>query len=86
MLSKRSFSLLAATPFILSYVGNVQTQVLAQPKGVKTIHSPGGATIRYKEPGKEGICETTPGVNLVLWICRSGRKDAHVLLVLGSWE
>jgi carboxypeptidase C (cathepsin A) len=30
---------------------------------VKTITSPGGATIRYKQPGKAGICETTPGVN-----------------------
>lgn len=31
--------------------------------GVKTIKSPTGATIRYKEPGKAGVCETTPGVN-----------------------
>ncbi|EME86989.1 uncharacterized protein MYCFIDRAFT_56165 [Pseudocercospora fijiensis CIRAD86] len=30
-----------------------------QPKDVKTIKSPNGATIRYKEPE---ICETTPGV------------------------
>ncbi|KAI8268584.1 hypothetical protein K4K58_004676 [Colletotrichum sp. SAR11_239] len=32
-------------------------------KGVTTITSPGGSQIRFKEPGKEGICETTPGVN-----------------------
>ncbi|KAI1344910.1 peptidase [Xylariaceae sp. FL0016] len=41
----------------------VKKQVPAEPSGVKTITSPGGATIRYKEPGKEGVCETTPGVN-----------------------
>jgi len=31
--------------------------------GLKTVTTPTGVTIRYKEPGKEGICETTPGVN-----------------------
>lgn len=41
----------------------VRRQVPADPKGVTTISTPGGATIRYKEPGKEGVCETTPGVN-----------------------
>ena len=35
----------------------------ADPTGVTTITSPNGATIRYKEPGLEGVCETTPGVN-----------------------
>jgi carboxypeptidase D len=35
----------------------------ANATDVKTITSPGGATIRYKQPGKAGICETTPGVN-----------------------
>jgi len=29
---------------------------------VKSITTPSGVTIRYKEPGTEGICETTPGV------------------------
>lgn len=38
----------------------VRKQVPAEPTDVKTIQSPGGVTIRYKEPG---ICETTPGVN-----------------------
>lgn len=38
-------------------------QVPANATGVKAIKSPTGATIRYKEPGKAGICETTPGVN-----------------------
>jgi hypothetical protein len=38
-------------------------QLPKEPKGVKTIHSPSGATVRYKEPGKDGVCETTKGVN-----------------------
>lgn len=29
----------------------------------QTIVTPQNITIRYKEPGKEGVCETTPGVN-----------------------
>ncbi|KAF2460491.1 Alpha/Beta hydrolase protein [Lineolata rhizophorae] len=33
------------------------------PEGLKTIVSPTNVTIRYKEPGNEGFCETTPGVN-----------------------
>ncbi|CAJ2502451.1 Uu.00g098450.m01.CDS01 [Anthostomella pinea] len=40
----------------------LKKQVPAEPTGVKTITSPGGATIRYKEPELEGVCETTPGV------------------------
>jgi len=40
-----------------------ERQLPANPKDVTTITSPGGATIRYKEPGKDGVCETTPGVN-----------------------
>lgn len=32
------------------------------PTGVQKIVTPNNVTIRYKEPGKEGICETTPGV------------------------
>jgi carboxypeptidase D len=38
-------------------------QLPAEPTGVQTIISPNGANITYKEPGKEGVCETTPGVN-----------------------
>jgi carboxypeptidase C (cathepsin A) len=38
-------------------------QLPAEPVGVQSITSPNGVTINYKEPGKEGICETTPGVN-----------------------
>lgn len=42
---------------------HAERQVPARPKGVKVITSPNGAEIRYKEPGKAGVCETTPGVN-----------------------
>lgn len=38
-------------------------QLPAEPTGVQTIVSPNGVNITYKEPGKEGFCETTPGVN-----------------------
>jgi carboxypeptidase C (cathepsin A) len=38
-------------------------QLPANATNVKTISSPNGAQIRYKEPGAEGVCETTPGVN-----------------------
>ncbi|KAL7622687.1 hypothetical protein AAE478_006365 [Parahypoxylon ruwenzoriense] len=41
----------------------LKKQVPAEPTGVKTITSPRGVTIRYKEPEFEGVCETTPGVN-----------------------
>ena len=41
----------------------VKRTLPAEPTGVKTIKSPNGVEIRYKEPGKEGVCETTPGVN-----------------------
>ncbi|TGO56392.1 hypothetical protein BCON_0078g00070 [Botryotinia convoluta] len=37
--------------------------VPANATGVKTLITPQNITIRYKEPGKEGVCETTPGVN-----------------------
>ncbi len=38
-------------------------QLPLDPTGVTTITSPSNVTIRYKEPGKAGICETTPGVD-----------------------
>ncbi|PLB44706.1 putative carboxypeptidase S1 [Aspergillus steynii IBT 23096] len=37
-------------------------QLPNDPTGVKTITTPNNVTIRYKEPGSEGVCETTPGV------------------------
>lgn len=30
--------------------------------GVQSIVSPSGVNITYKDPGAEGVCETTPGV------------------------
>lgn len=38
-------------------------QIPANASDVTTIKTPTGVTIRYKEPGKAGVCETTPGVN-----------------------
>lgn len=38
-------------------------QLPAEPVDIQTITGPSGMTISYKEPGKEGVCETTPGVN-----------------------
>ncbi|KAI9881262.1 MAG: hypothetical protein M1830_005548 [Pleopsidium flavum] len=38
-------------------------QLPANATGVQTLVSPGNVTIRYKNPGAEGICETTPCVN-----------------------
>ncbi|KAK4555472.1 hypothetical protein LTR86_007224 [Recurvomyces mirabilis] len=35
----------------------------ANATDVKTLTTPTGIQIRYKEPGNDGVCETTPGVN-----------------------
>lgn len=40
----------------------LKRQLPASPKDVKTITTPNNVTVRYKEPGQEGVCETTPGV------------------------
>ena len=56
-----SFSLASAIPADIERL--IERQLPADAKGVKTIHSNTGATVRYKEPGKAGVCETTPGVN-----------------------
>lgn len=40
-----------------------ERQIPKDPTGVMTITSPQGASIRFKQPGKAGICETTPGVD-----------------------
>ena len=55
------FSTLA--PFAAASPTNSERQAPKRPSGVKKITSPNGSSIRYKEPGKEGVCETTPGVN-----------------------
>jgi hypothetical protein len=49
----------ASLLFLLSSNVLVHAQLPANATGVQTITSPGGISIRYKEPG---ICETTPGV------------------------
>lgn len=41
----------------------MKRQFPAEPTGVKTLKTPTNVTISYKEPGKDGVCETTPGVN-----------------------
>jgi carboxypeptidase C (cathepsin A) len=57
-------SAVASAGFLPPHVEELlKRQVPAEPKGVKTIKSPSGVKIRYKEPGKQGVCETTPGVN-----------------------
>lgn len=38
-------------------------QFPAEPTDVQTITGPNGINITFKEPGKAGVCETTPGVN-----------------------
>ncbi|GAB7350232.1 hypothetical protein MBLNU459_g0885t1 [Dothideomycetes sp. NU459] len=43
-------------PFKRQYYPENATDVI-------TIKTPTNVTIRYKEPGKSGVCETTPGVN-----------------------
>jgi carboxypeptidase C (cathepsin A) len=40
-----------------------ERQVPADPTGVTVIKSSQGAEIRYKQPGKAGVCETTEGVD-----------------------
>jgi carboxypeptidase C (cathepsin A) len=55
-LAAASLSTARATSF-------VERQVPANATGVTTITSPQGAQIRYKQPGKQGVCETTEGVD-----------------------
>ena len=48
------------------FFGKRQDEPVVYPAPVEdyvTINSPSGSSIRYKEPGKAGFCETTPGVN-----------------------
>ena len=52
-------------------------QAPASVQNITTITTSSGATIRYKEPGKEGICETTPGVNSYSGYIDVG-EDLHV--------
>ncbi|PNS16698.1 Carboxypeptidase Y A [Sphaceloma murrayae] len=55
-----------ATAFMGAKLGKpfVKRQYLpGEPSGIKTITTPTNVTISYKEPGNDGVCETTPGVN-----------------------
>ena len=45
------------------YVGQVTKRQLPPGMlGVESTLSPSGVNITYKDPGAQGICETTPGV------------------------
>ncbi|TKA65342.1 hypothetical protein B0A55_09440 [Friedmanniomyces simplex] len=70
-------------------------QIPADPTGVTTITSPNGATIRYKQPGLDGVCETTPDVNsysgyfslnattnMFFWFFEARSNAAHAPLTL----
>ena len=76
-LTAESFNMFAQVsklvPMALTLLASLQTagaasmkhhprQVPANATGVTTITSPSGVQIRYKEPGNDGFCETTPGV------------------------
>lgn len=52
-----------SSPFGGPQLRKLARQLPLDPIGVTTITSPSNVTIRYKEPGKAGICETTPGVD-----------------------
>lgn len=41
----------------------MKRQFPANATDVKTFVTPTNVTIRYKNPGADGVCETTPGVN-----------------------
>lgn len=56
-------------------------QLPAEPVGVQQLTTPSGATISYKEPGKEGICETTPGVGSYSGYVNLG-PDVHSFVCL----
>ncbi len=63
MLTIAKIATAAALLSPLAYASPTKRQLPADPEGVKTIKSPNGVEIRYKEPGKAGVCETTPGVD-----------------------
>ena len=44
-------------------LGKRQVVFPAEVVDYKTMTTPTGVRIRYKEPGKQGVCETTPGVD-----------------------
>lgn len=54
---------LAATTLSSAHNTLKYRQAPADPTGVTTITSAQGAEIRFKQPGKQGICETKEGVD-----------------------
>lgn len=62
-LASLALSVLSPTLIVDALPKLESRQVPANATGITTITSPTGAQIRYKEPGKAGVCETTPGVN-----------------------
>lgn len=62
-LASLALSLLSPTCIVRAVQNLEQRQIPANATDVNTIQSPTGVQIRYKEPGKAGVCETTPGVN-----------------------
>lgn len=63
-LSTLTLLLLPLTSAATLHKRKLRSRQLPDPAtNVTTIQSPNGITIRYKEPGLSGVCETTPGVN-----------------------
>ena len=62
-LASLALSTIAPTSVVEAFPKIASRQAPANASGVTTITSPTGAQIRYKQPGKAGVCETTPGVN-----------------------
>ena len=58
-----SLALTLSSSITIGFARTVKRQAPANATGVQTITAPSGAQIRFKQPGAEGICETTPGVN-----------------------
>ncbi|KAF1953025.1 peptidase S10, serine carboxypeptidase [Byssothecium circinans] len=57
-------ALLACTSFTTARKLTLEErQIPKDPTGIRTITSPQGAKISFKQPGKEGICETKEGVD-----------------------
>ena len=61
----------------------IPRQLPADPTDVTTITSPSGVKIHYKEPGKAGVCETTPGVNSY---CKYFTQYHHPFSYPGLWN
>ena len=103
MFSLATIATLVALTFNYTYATPTRfplpRQAPAEPDNVKTITSPGGASIRYKQPGQDGVCETTPGVasysgyialnettNMLFWFfeARNNPEDAPLTLWLNG--